>query len=204
MVTAPFLGAAVDELGRRKGWLALIVAIMCPLMVLLWWLKPDGSGLPLMPAMIIIMLLNVSVSLHRGASQFAAVVRAAGLRNAHEASGLALALGNFFSVLALVFTAYAFALPGKVDWSFLPSAPLFGLDPAKHEPERIVAPIAAIVFAIGSLPFFFFTKDAEPTGIRRLPRSKTAPSGCSTCCAPFAATATRRSSCCRACSTSTA
>src|SRR5580700_8295699 len=31
MATAPFLGASIDKLGRRKIWLALIVALMVPL-----------------------------------------------------------------------------------------------------------------------------------------------------------------------------
>ena len=31
MATAPFLGASVDKLGPRKGWLALVVAAMTPL-----------------------------------------------------------------------------------------------------------------------------------------------------------------------------
>jgi UMF1 family MFS transporter len=30
-----------------------------------------------------------------------------------------------------------------VDWAFVPRTPLFGLDPALHESDRIVAPIAA-------------------------------------------------------------
>ena len=167
MVTAPFLGAAVDELGRRKSWMALVVGLMCPLMASLWWLEPSGAGMPLTLAMAIIMIVNVlfpyTEVLHNSL-----LVRAAGLRNAHKASGLALALGNFFAVFALAFTAYAFALPGKVDWSWVPHHPLFGLDPAKHEPERIVAPLAAVIFALGAIPFFLFTPDAEATGISPL------------------------------------
>jgi len=93
------------------------------------------------------------------------LVRAAGLHGAHKASGLALALGNAFSVFALGFTAWAFALPGKVTWSWVPKAPLFGLDTATHEHERVVALMAAGIFAIGALPLFLFTPDAEPTGI---------------------------------------
>ena len=31
MATAPFLGAAIDRLGRRKGWLGLAVGLMVPL-----------------------------------------------------------------------------------------------------------------------------------------------------------------------------
>jgi UMF1 family MFS transporter len=96
------------------------------------------------------------------------LIRAAGLKGAHAASGLALALGNAFSVVALAFTAWAFALPGKVDWAWVPSAPLFGLDPAAHEPERVVALLAAGIFAVGAIPLFLFTPDAPPTGVRPL------------------------------------
>jgi UMF1 family MFS transporter len=96
------------------------------------------------------------------------LVRAAGLGAAHKASGLALSLGNLFSLLALTFTAWAFALPGKVDWAWVPSAPLFGLDPAAHEPERVVALIAAGLLALGSIPLFLFTPDAPRTGVPML------------------------------------
>ena len=92
------------------------------------------------------------------------LVRAAGLSGAHRASGLALSLGNAASVLALGFTAWAFALPGQVDWAFVPATPLFGLDPAAHEPERVVAILSAIILAAGSLPLFLFTPDAPRTG----------------------------------------
>lgn len=162
MFTAPFLGAAVDALGRRKLWLGLLVVLMCPLMALLWFVRPDGTGIPLLGAMLMIMTLNVlfpyTEVLHNSL-----LVRAAGLRDAHKASGLALALGNLFSVLALVFTMCAFVLPAKAAFPF--PAPLFGLDPAAHEPERIVGPMAALIFALGALPLFLFTPDAARTGI---------------------------------------
>jgi UMF1 family MFS transporter len=167
MVTAPFLGAAVDELGRRKIWLALVVYVMAPIMAALWWTKADGAGLPLLATMLMVMILNVlfpyTEVLHNSL-----LVRAAGLRNAHKASGLALALGNLFAVFALAFTAWAFALPGKVDWAWVPRHPLFGLNPALHEHERVVAPLAAAIFAIGAIPLFLFTPDAPPTGIPAL------------------------------------
>lgn len=164
MVTAPFLGAAVDEIGKRKVWLGIVVAIMCLLMALLWFVRADGSGIALMAGMLMVMSLNVlfpyTEVLHNSL-----LVRAAGLRDAHKASGLALALGNLFSVFALAFTAWAFALPGKVDWAFVPEAPLFGLDPAAHEHERVVGPMAALIFALGALPLFLFTPDASRTGV---------------------------------------
>lgn len=163
MATAPFIGASIDKLGRRKGWLALIVGLMVPLCAALWWAKPDSSGLSVGMTMLFAMTVQVlfaySEILHNSL-----LVRAAGLRGAHKASGLALSLGNLFSVLALVFTAWAFALPGKVDWSWVPAAPLFGLDPVTHEPERVVAFMAAGLLFFGSIPLFLWTPDAPRTG----------------------------------------
>ncbi len=165
MATAPFLGASIDKLGRRKGMLGLIVGLMIPLTAMLWFAKPDGSGLTVAMTMLVAMtvqvLFNYNEILHNSL-----LVRAAGLEGAHKASGLALSLGNLFSVLALVFTAWAFALPGQVDWSWVPAAPLFGLDAATHEPQRVVALMAAALLLLGSIPLFLFTPDAPPTGIR--------------------------------------
>ena len=137
---------------------------MVPLMAALWWSKPDGSGISLWTTMAITLSLGVlftwSEVFHN-----AMLVRAAGLRHAHAASGLALSLGNAASVLALGFTAWAFALPGKVDWWWVPAQPLFGFDAALHEPERVVALLAAGLLALGAIPLFLFTPDAPRTGM---------------------------------------
>jgi UMF1 family MFS transporter len=167
MLTAPLLGASIDQLGPRKGWLALVVGLMVPMMAALWWAKPDQTGL----TVTMVMLLTTAIGLLFAFSEVlhnSLLVRAAGLNGAHKASGLALALGNFTAVVALGFTAWAFALPGKVDWTWVPKAPLFGLDPAAHEPERVVALLAAGIFALGALPLFLFTPDAPKTGIPML------------------------------------
>ncbi len=164
MATGPILGASIDKLGPRKRWLAGIVAGMIPLIALLWWARPDQSGLTIIATMTIAMVANIlfawSEVIHNSM-----LIRAAGLKSAHIASGLALSLGNAVSVLALGFTAWAFALPGKVTWWWIPKAPLFGLDPAQHEPERIVALLAAGILALGAIPLFFFTPDAPRTGV---------------------------------------
>ncbi|OIQ66423.1 hemin transport system permease protein HmuU [mine drainage metagenome] len=49
-------------------------------------------------------------------------------------------------------------------WAWVPAHPLFGLDPATHEPQRVVALLAAGIFGLGALPLFLFTPDAPPTG----------------------------------------
>ena len=167
MATAPFLGASIDKLGPRKFWLALAVIGMVPLIFSLWFAKPDGSGLSILTTMTISLVVGVlfaySEVLHNSM-----LIRAAGLKGAHSASGLALSLGNAASVVALGFTAWAFALPGKVAWAWVPHAPLFGLNPATHEPERVVAILSAVTLALGAIPIFLFTPDAPKTGVPAL------------------------------------
>lgn len=164
MATAPFLGASIDKLGPRKLWLSAAVVCMVPLIAALWWAKPDQSGLSIMTTMFIAMVVNVLFS-YSEVLHNSMLVRAAGLKGAHSASGLALALGNAASVLALAFTAWAFALPGKVSWGWVPHTPLFGLNAATHEPERVVAILAAGILALGAIPLLLFTPDAPKTGI---------------------------------------
>jgi len=167
MATAPFLGASIDKLGGRKIWLAAIVALMVPMIASLWFTKADHTGLSVTATLAITTAVGILFSwsevLHNSL-----LVRAAGMKAAHKASGLALALANLFSVIALAFTAWAFALPGLPStshWGWLPKAPLFGLSRALHEPERVVALMAAALFAVGAIPLFLFTPDAPKTGI---------------------------------------
>lgn len=164
MATAPFIGASIDKLGGRKGGLALIVGLMIPLTAALWWARPDGTGLSVAMTMLFAMTVQVLFA-YNEILHNSLLIRAAGMGGAHRASGLALSLGNLFSVLALAFTAWAFALPGSVDWSWVPKEPLFGLDPAQHEPERVVAWLAAGLLLFGSIPLFLWTPDAPRTGV---------------------------------------
>ena len=166
-LTAPLLGASIDKLGGRKFWLGLILALMVPLIASLWFTKADGSGLSVTATLLIAYVVGV-LFVYSEVFHNSLLIRAAGFSTAHKASGLALSLGNAFSVLALGFTAWAFALPGlasTANWSWLPHAPLFGLSRALHEPERVVTLMSAVLFATCAVPFFFFTPDAPRAGV---------------------------------------
>ena len=161
-LSAPFLGAAVDRIGRRKPMLLLVTGLMVPLIWSLWWTRADHRGLSVGAVIVIAAAINIlfaySEVLHNSM-----LVGAAGVRRAHAASGLALALGNLISVSVLVFVLWAFVLPAAIP-GFVPHHPLFGLDPRQHEPSRIVAPISAVILALGALPLFLLTPDAPSTG----------------------------------------
>jgi UMF1 family MFS transporter len=164
-ILAPLLGATVDRMGPRKPWLAGTVALMVPLIALLWFAIPGGTGLGVVTIIAITAAIGVLFAMTQTLHN-ALLIPAAGMRGAGAASGLALACGNFVSVTLLAFSLWAFALPGKVDWSFVPARSLFGLDSATHQPERIVPVIVAALLALFTIPLLRLVPDVPATGIR--------------------------------------
>jgi UMF1 family MFS transporter len=164
-ILAPLLGATVDRMGPRKPWLAATVALMVPLIALLWFAIPGGAGLGIITIIAITAAIGVLFAMTQTLHN-ALLIPAAGMRGAGAASGLALACGNFVSVTLLAFSLWAFALPGKVAWSFVPARPLFGLDPVSYQPERIVPVIIAVLLALFTIPLLRFVPDVPATGIR--------------------------------------
>jgi UMF1 family MFS transporter len=82
-------------------------------------------------------------------------------------SGLGLSFNNTGSLLVLLLMLLGVALPasGVVDWPFLPDKPLFGLDPALQEHNRISGPLAGIWLLVFIVPFMLWTPDRASTGI---------------------------------------
>ncbi len=165
MLIAPLAGAIVDRTGRRKPALFAVTALMIPCIAALWFVRPDGSGLGIAGGIALITAITVLFSLSE-VFHNALLLPAAGMRAAGQASGLALAFGNFVSVFMLSFVLWAFALPGKTPWGFIPARPLFGLDTALHEQDRVTALIVAAAMAVGSIPLFRIVPDVAATGLR--------------------------------------
>ncbi|MFT3805208.1 MAG: MFS transporter [Burkholderiaceae bacterium] len=163
-ILAPFLGAIADLGGRRKPWIAGFALLLAVFTFSLWFAMPGGVMLPLWAVGMFIVLNNVLF-------EFTAVFHNAMLpdicshRRVGALSGLGLALGNLAGVLMLLFMLWAFALPGLVDWSFIPSAPLFGLDRAAFQTERVSGPIAAMWLFVFALPLLLFTPDRAASGL---------------------------------------
>ncbi len=160
--TAPLLGASIERFGPRKPLFALLLAIMIPLLCALWLAKPGGLPVSLIGQALIVLgvaynwgdVLNNSL-----------LSRAAAPGQEPVLSGLGYAVANGLSVSLLIFVMWAFVLPGVVPWSFVPSAPLFGLSQTAHEPSRLVGPLSAAVMLLGAIPFFLWTPDAPRTGV---------------------------------------
>jgi len=155
---APILGAVADAGGRRKPWLAFFSIALAATAAVLWWALPNEAGLSLFLISVILVATIVSFD-------FTAVFHNAMLptlvpdRLVGRLSGLALALGNLSGVILFVFMLVCFVLPGVVDWPFIPAQPLFGIDKAAFEPERMVGPLFVVWFVLFGTPLFIFTPD---------------------------------------------
>lgn len=157
---APFVGAAADRAGRRKIPLGIITGFMALCIGALWFVQPGGGVFPewiWFPLLLVIgMAFPLTEALHN-----AMLAGATSTRLVPAVSGLGLALGNAASVLILCFTLVFLAFPGNVDWSWIPKAPAFGLDPATFEPQRFVAIMCAAWLAIFTVPMLLWTADTQ-------------------------------------------
>jgi UMF1 family MFS transporter len=163
-ILAPFLGAIADHGGRRKPWVALYAAILFAAMLPMWFAMPDADAKGVFFIGALIAIANVayefSAVFHNSLlPSIASTRRIAGL------SGLGLALGNAGGILLLLFMLIAFALPGLVPWSFIPAHPIWGINQALHEPERMSGPVCAIWLLVFSMPLFLFTPDRPSSNV---------------------------------------
>jgi MFS-type transporter involved in bile tolerance (Atg22 family) len=163
-LAAPFLGAIADVGGRRKPWIGAYTAIMVVAMLLMWRATPHAS-------LSLILLTGLLVIVANFAFEFSNVFLSAMLPTIAPAnrigplSGLGLSLGNAAGIVLMIFMLIAFALPGKVHWPFVPSHPLFGIDQAANEPDRLAGPISGIWLLFLSMPLFLFTPDKPSAGL---------------------------------------
>ena len=159
-LTAPFLGAIADKDGRRKPWILATVSIMTFGAFCLWFSEPEGRGLSLGLSLAVLFVIKVCFTVsevfHNAMLPSIAPVNRVGL-----ISGLAFSLGNSGGLLLMLFVLLAFSMPGTQAWAFLPDVPLFGIDQAAHEHNRIVGPIAGVWMLLFTLPLVLFTPDGK-------------------------------------------
>lgn len=163
-LTAPFLGAIADKNGRRKPWVAGTVMVMSLGAMLLWWVLPGGAGMGIPAAFVLLLVISIAFAISE-VFHNAMLPSVAPVERIGTVSGIAFALGNVGGLSLMLFVLFAFAMPGTNDWSFLPAAPLFGIDQATHEHDRIVGPIAGVWMLLFTLPVLLFTPDGLSSGV---------------------------------------
>jgi UMF1 family MFS transporter len=158
-ILAPVLGAIADAGGRRKPWALACLLLGAPCMSIAWFAVPGMQH-----GLVWVMAALVGAYV---AFECSSVFGNAMLPNISPSgrmgflSGLGFALGNAMGIVLFLFYLLAWA------WN---SHPLFGLDNARHEPERAVGVVAGIWWLLLAVPFFLFTPDS-PSAARSIPEA---------------------------------
>ena len=131
-LTVPFMGAIADKIGRRKPWIIVSHLVLSATAISLWWVLPGEQGIGVASAFLLLFLMIVAFG-YSEVFHNAMLPSVAPRSKLGMVSGLAFAVGNLAAIGWLVLVLFAFALPGTVDWGFLPDSPLFGVDPDAYE-----------------------------------------------------------------------
>jgi len=164
---APLLGAMSDRMGARKPWLGLVVGIMAPCCFALWYAMPGAQGGLSVNAILILIVVLASCFQFSEVFYNALLASIATPQRIGGLSGLGIAVGNSGTLLALVVMLFGVAMPasGMTLGGLLPSHPLFGLDPAAQEHNRIAGPAAGLWLLVFSIPLWLWLPDRPSTGI---------------------------------------
>ncbi len=159
-VGSPFLGALADGRGRRKPWIALFSAILATAMATLWVATPAAS----MSTILLVLLAFVCAT---AAAEFTAVFTnsimpsLAPPSELGRLSGAGWACGYFGGLVSLALVA-GFIVPSpETGRTLLGFEPLFALDAAARQGDRLVGPLSAAWYLFFMIPFFLFVPDAR-------------------------------------------
>ncbi|MCP3474604.1 MFS transporter [Bradyrhizobium sp. CCGUVB1N3] len=154
---SPVLGAVADAAGRRKPWIAAFGAILVLGSSALWIGKPGDPA--------IIPPLLAAVALASVGAEFATVFNNAMMptlvppERIGRLSGNGWATGYVGGIISLIIVLGFLAANPETGRTLLGFKPLFGLDPAMHEGDRITGPLTGLWFIVFVTPMFLFTPD---------------------------------------------
>jgi UMF1 family MFS transporter len=154
---SPVLGAIADASGRRKPWIAGFGALLVIGACAMWIGRPGDAG--------IIPPLLLAYAIASVGAEFATVFNNAMMptlvppERIGRLSGTGWATGYVGGILSLVLVLGFFAANPESGRTLFGLVPLFGLDPATHQGDRISGPLTGIWFIIFVAPMFLFTPD---------------------------------------------
>lgn len=154
----PLLGALADHSGRRKPWVALMIAIMAVSSATLWLARPGADTLT-------IALVLAAFMIALAASEFTTVFTNALMPSLVPKSELGRLSGASWSVaftgglVSLVLMAGVLVATPDTGKTFLGLDPLLELDDGSRQGDRLVGPFAALWLLVFIVPFFLFVPD---------------------------------------------
>lgn len=155
-VLSPFLGAMADAGGRRKPYILFFQALVASGCFALWWAYPNRPDLvgPICWA-VVVATVGAEMSIVFNNAQLPSIVAP---ERMGRLSGYGWGLGYCGGLIAL-FIVLMVSRPSMFGLAANDDRPLFGLDPATYELERLVGPASALWLAVFVIPMFLFTPD---------------------------------------------
>src|ERR1700761_2392098 len=154
---SPILGAIADASGRRKPWIAVFGALLVIGSSLMWFGKPGDRG--------VILPLLIAYGTATAGVEFATVFNNAMMPTLvppdkmGRLSGTGWATGYIGGLVSLLLVLGFLAASPETGRTLFGFIPLFGLDPATYQGDRITGPLTGVWFVIFALPFFLLTPD---------------------------------------------
>ncbi|WP_322514646.1 MFS transporter [Rhodopseudomonas palustris] len=156
-LASPILGAVADASGRRKPWIAVFGAMLVIGSSLMWFGRPGDADV-ILPLLIAYAIATIGV-------EFATVFNNAMMPNLvppekiGRLSGTGWATGYIGGILSLILVLGFLAANPQTGKTLIGVTPLFGLDAASHEGDRITGPLTGLWFMVFVLPMFLLTPD---------------------------------------------
>jgi UMF1 family MFS transporter len=157
-IGSPFLGAFADGRGQRKPWIALFSAVLAVAMASLWIATPAAP-----PSTIYLVLFAFVIA--TACAEYTAVFTNAIMpslvpqKELGRLSGAGWACGYFGGLASLFLVAGLIVPMGDTGKTMFGLDPLFALDTASREGDRIVGPLSAVWYLVFMIPFFLFVPD---------------------------------------------
>lgn len=160
-IGSPLLGALADGRGRRKPWIALFSLILAAGLATLWLAVPGASQQTIAVVIVAFVLATAAAEFSSvfANSMMPSLVPPSALG---RLSGIGWGVGYLGGLLSLAFVAGFVVTSATTGKTLFGLDPLFALDQASHEADRLVGPIAAVWFLLFMLPFFVFVPDIKP------------------------------------------
>jgi UMF1 family MFS transporter len=161
-ILSPVLGSVADASGPKKPWIAGFGGLFVVSCTALWWAAP---GVPYA-----IPLALAAFAVAAVASEATAVFNNAMMTSLvpperlGRLSGTGWAVGYAGGLVSLVVVLGFLATNPDSERTYFGLAPLFGLDPAAREGDRVTGPFSALWFLVFVWPLFLFTPDTKRTG----------------------------------------
>jgi MFS transporter, UMF1 family len=161
---APVLGSIADARGPKKPWIATCGLVLVAACAVLWFAAPGTRhGIPVALVAFAVATVAAEVAAVFNNAMMPYLVPAERLG---RLSGAGWATGYAGGLVSLVVVLGFLAADPRTGMTAFGLEPLFGLDPALREGDRITGPLAAMWFVIFVVPLFVFTPDAPRTGRR--------------------------------------